>query len=339
MFMKNNKILWLFLSVLVLSGCTPREISKESSEDSLSSTLPPISEDITTSISEEDSESSSESSLPEIADEEIPGLSRSEAWPTSELNDYLTYAANIEMPVLNTDTSFHHGVVELEFGFFYQIITRVHQQSAINDYLTEITTNYDFNHVAEEMTDFHYLQSTYDDVRLHLSYRYKDNNHEVIFEWFDGDGDKYSGPRAIDNVATFDLRTKDALTSISPTRGRWEVRPATFSVYQRTSGYAVGNTNNEFISNPLRFYPGQEAIFRVDAKLTIEKIVILSASGYAEGTVNDATLSNGEMSAEGDWVTIIPSPNQNEISYKLAQVQYVSQVRWLRIEMHLKPVV
>ena len=133
----------------------------------------------------------------------------------------------------------------------------------------------------------------YDDVRFYLEYRYSNNVHEAIFDFFDGNGgDQYDGPVAVDNLATFDLRTRDALTSRSPTSAKWEVRPATFSVYKRTSGYSVGNTNGEQLSNPLRIYPGQAAVFKVASHYYISKITLLVASGYAAETVDNGTLGS-----------------------------------------------
>jgi hypothetical protein len=336
----NKKISLLFLSsLIILSGCTKEQsesqkLSNDSGFSSQSEVVSNTETTITSLTSEETSISDEETtSLAPLSDPDISGLTRSSLWPSVALNEYLTYSANIEMPMLESETDFHHGLVELEFGYFYQIITRVRTKDNVNSYIDILTTNYDFKYISEEMPDFHYIQSDYDDVRIHLSYKYVNTRHEVTFEFFDGDGDKYTGLNAVDNLATFDLRTKEALTSVSPTRGRWEVRPATFSVYQRTSGYAVGNTNNEHISNPLRFYPGQEAIFRVSDKYYITEIIILAASGYASETVTNGTLSNGTIIDDGDWLTLTPEGKPNEISYKLAQVMYVGQVRWLEIRL------
>ncbi|MDY0278380.1 MAG: hypothetical protein RBQ97_09895, partial [Acholeplasma sp.] len=188
-----------------------------------------------------------------------------------------------------------------------------------------------FNVVFED--GLYYAESMYDDVRLYLEYKVVAGRHEVSFDFFDGNGDKYSGPEAVDNLATFNLRTKDALTSISATRGKWEVRPATFTVYKKTSGYNVGNTNNEHIANPLRFYPGQQATFKVSDKYYIEEIIILAASDYAEETVLNGTLSNGVATHNVDFVTITPNGQVSEIDYTLAQVTNVGQVRWLDIRL------
>ncbi|MDY0278627.1 MAG: hypothetical protein RBQ97_11155, partial [Acholeplasma sp.] len=94
-----------------------------------------------------------------------------------------------------------------------------------------------------------------------------------------------------------------------------------------------GGDAHDHLANPLRFYPGQQATFAVSGQYYIEKIVILAASGYAEETVLNGTLTNGVATDDVDWVTITPSGQVSSIDYTLNQVMYVGQVRWLEIRI------
>lgn len=336
----TSKIKYLFfIAVLAVSGCNSVPSSEDipSNSDITNSEGPLTSEDITSSENQDSSSEEPSSELPPLSDPDVAGLTRSTLWPSEALDGYLMYASNIDMPVLASTVDWHHGEVENELYLpFYRVMTRVHSKTDFNQYLNVLNIEYDFSVTEEEeLVDVYYLVSQYDDVRLYAEYRVISGHHEVYFDFFDGDGDKYTGPVAVDNVARFNLRTKEALTSYSPTRAKWEVRPATFTVYQRTSGYIVGNTNGEHISNNLRLYPGQEAVFAVSSKYYIESIDMLAASGYAEETVLNGTFTNANAIDDGDWVRITAIGTPSEISYKLAQVMYVGQVRWVEFNIIL----
>lgn len=342
-----HKLKYLFfIGTMVLSGC--QSLSSETSssgdsannsalitEDTISDTLPSEEESNPSSLESPTSEVPPSSEVVPLYDPDVPGLERSTNWPSTTLNDYLTYAKNIVMPVLTSEATFHHGIYEDDnFLEWYRVLTRIYSRESFDSYLAILTSEYDFS-IEEEIDNIYYGQSMYDDVRFYLEYRYSNNVHEAIFDFFDGNGDQYDGPVAVDNLATFDLRTRDALTSRSPTSAKWEVRPATFSVYKRTSGYSVGNTNGEQLSNPLRIYPGQAAVFKVASHYYISKITLLVASGYAAETVDNGTLNLATASHEGDFVTITPTARTSEIEYMLAQVMNVGQVRWLEVRILL----
>lgn len=343
----KSKIKYLFLiGAILLSGCATNSESDNSHSSEIitsdipstsleETSVPPLTSEDTTSIVSEEPTSEVPPSSEEVplVDPDVTGLTRSVEWPSLALNAYLTYAKNMVMPMLTSRADFHHGRYEDEnFLEFYRVLTRVKDSSGIHSYIEILTNDYDFT-LTEEESNVYYGQSMYDDVRLYLEYKYTSDRHEVIFDFFDGNGDQYSGPVAIDNIATFDLTTREALTSKSPTVAKWEVRPATFSVYKRTSGYNVGNTNGDHLSNPLRIYPGQAAIFKVASTYHISEIAILAASGYAAETVDNGTFVDATATVNRDFVLIKPTTKTNEIEYTLAQVINVGQVRWLQIKV------
>lgn len=337
----NKKYRLLLLGIItLLTACNPssESITSQTPTDSATSTTEVPSATSESPITEisvpPSSESSEEVSETPLLDPDVTHLSRSALWPSDALNDFLTYAENIEMPLLTSETDFHHGIVDDEYrGEFYHVLTRVRSASVFDDYIAEITTNYDFNLIDVEEGNVHYIQSLYDDVRLHMYYEYTGGRHEVLFEFFDGEGDQYTGPVAKDNLAFVDLTTREAIRSVSQTRVKWEVRPATFTVYSMTSGFPVGNTNNEFIVNPLRLYAGQKATFAVSDQYVITSIKILASSGYADRTAVNGLLSNGTMDYLVDFVTITPEGRPSSIDFQLPQVMDVGQVRWLNVQI------
>lgn len=282
--------------------------------------------------SEEDSES-----IPgnePLSDPDVSHLARSSVWPSEALNAYLTYAKNIEMPVFTSESDFHHGIVDdLYRGEFYHILTRVRFATNFDDYVHYLTSHYDFILVDVEEGDVHYLKSIYGDVRLHMYYEYTAGRHEVLFEFFDGKGDQYTGPVAKDNLAIINLKTREAIRSVANTRVKWEVRPATLTVYSQNSGFPVGNTNQAQLVDPLHIYAGQKATFAVSDRYVITSIKILAASGYADRTVNNGILSNGTMTYAVDFVTITPEGRPSTIDFSLPQVMNVGQVRWLNVQI------
>lgn len=339
--MNKKRIYLFFIALLTLSACNNPSSSSEvpSSENNLSSEIISSEDTVTSenpSTSEEDQSSEDSSSeLPPLSDPDVFGLVRSSLWPSEALNAYLTYAENIDMPIFTSYASFHHGEYENEYYLpFYRVLTRVHSKQDFYQYLNSLEEDFDFTVVEEDgLVDVYYAKSQYDDVKAYVEYRYVSNRHEVIFDFFDGEGDKYTGPVAVNNVAKFDLRTKEALSSRSDKRAKWEVRPATFTVYKNNAGYPVGHENGAHLSNPLRIYPGQSAKFSVPSKYYIVSIKLLASSGYASDTVLDGTFTNASAVDDVDFVYITPIGQPNEIEYQLAQVMYVDQVRWLEVHI------
>lgn len=352
---KTSRLIVLGL-ISLLASCNVTSESSGSSEShsengtslsetpSVTSEAPSAtSESPITEISPPPSESSEEDSEPlpgtePLEDTDVSDLERSSLWPSAALDAYLTYAKNIEMPVFTSEVDFHHGIFDDENrGEFYHVLTRVRSAANFYDYVTFLTSNYDFTLVEIEEGNVHYLKSIYDDVRLHLYYEYTGGRHEVLFEFFDGEGDKYTGPVAVDNLAFINLKTKEAIRSISNTRVKWEVRPATFTVYSQKSGFPVGNSNQSQLVDPLHIYAGQKATFAVSDRYVITSIKILAASGYADRTVNNGILSNGTMTYDGsNFVYITPTGRPNSIDFSIPQVMNVGQVRWLNVQISIE---
>jgi len=335
--MKNKSKYLLLIALIALTGCSGTSDDSDTSllpsetitsENSLDPSTSQASSDITSTEVPSDSEVPTSELVP-LLDPDVAGLSRSEAWPSADLASFLAHDENIVMPVFASEVDFHHGLYNEEL--FYRVMTRVRSIDDFNTYKSLLQTEYDFSVEVEGGT--YYAESMYDDVRIYLEYKVVGGRNEVSFDFFDGSGDSYDGLEAVNNLATFNLRNEEALTSISATRGKWEVRPATFTVYKKTSGYGIGGDAHDHLANPLRFYPGQQATFAVSGQYYIEKIVILAASGYAEETVLNGTLSNGVATDNVDWVTITPSGQVSSIDYTLNQVMDVGQVRWLEIRL------
>jgi hypothetical protein len=329
--MKKHNLIFL-MGIMVLSRCntTDSSVISAPSEDLLTSNIPTTSDFLT-------SEQPVTSDITSIYNPEIPGLTYSQLWPTEALNAYLIYAENIDMPTFVAAAGFYHGVYDsVELGEYYRVVVRVASASEFDTYKNTLMNDFDFTvEEVEGLTGLFYGESQYDDVRLYFEYTQSGSIKEITFDFFDGSGDDYRGPVAENGLAYFDLKTEVALASKSSTRAKWEVRPATFMVYKNTSGYNVGNTNGEQLSNPLRIYPGQSAKFNVPANYYIVEIKLLTASGYAGETVDNGEFINATATYAVDFVTIKPIDQPSEIEYKLAQVQYVGQVRWLDIRLSL----
>lgn len=316
--MKKPTIKILSLAfLLVFSGCTPTDNSDNLSINSSSET-----------ISEESSE------LLPLNDPDVAGLVRSEAWPTEALNNYLSYDQNMETIILTSEAHFHHGLVNDDL--FYRVLTRVRNSVAFSQYMTELTEYYGFNFSPEEGTSDYYGVSYYDDVQLYIGYQESNGNKEVYFDFFDGEGDKYKGPVAVDGLALVELRDKTALSSISATRGVWIVRPVTMSVYANNSGYSVGGQNNEHISKPLRIYAGQSVVFKSGEGYSIKSMKILAASGYADETL-DGSFTNADMAQEGDdFVVVTPTTKTDTMTFSIPQMTGYSQTKWLEVKVYIE---
>lgn len=326
--MKKKLTFIIILGTLILSSCgeTPSlnssEFPSSNEEVSSSENIPPS----------EDNASSEEN--PPLIDPDMPGLSRSATWPSEAINEYLTYAKNIDMPVFTSIADFHHGVYYNDYELdFYRVYTRLSSKTEFEAYLTILQDEYFFTVTLEE--GLYYAESEYDDVRIYLEYYQLRDGQAVSFDFFNGSGDNYKGLKAVDGVATFNLRNKTAITSTKASQVKWEVRPAKFTVYQRDCPFPVGNSNNEDIANPLRIYAGQEAYFTVQDKYYIKKIVILVSSGYDDETLPpNAEWKNGTASAEGDYVTVLPTTTTSQIEFFIPQLMDHSQARWLEIKIH-----
>lgn len=276
------------------------------------------------------------SETPEIYDPAISGLAHVDTWPSEALSEYLTYDTNVVMPEFTSSTGFHHGLNDL----FYRVVTRVASASVLNTYKNLLENQYYFTiESVLGLPNLNYAESEYDDVRLYFEYRQEGNIKEIIFDFYDGEGDDYTGPRAVDGLAYFNLKNREALdtSSTTSTRAKWEVRPATMTVYANSSGYNVGGTNGDQLSNPLRIYAGQSVKFTVEDKYYITEIKILAASGYADKTVDNADyIRNATASYSGDYVTFTPTNQPSEIEYKILQVTNVGQVRWLDVRLQME---
>lgn len=326
--MKKKLTFIIILGTLILSSCGENPLpsfSEDSSTTESSSSAPDVSSSEFNSSSEE---------IPPLIDPDMPNLTRSKVWPTEAINEYLTFAKNIEMPVFNNIADFHHGIYNNEYELdFYRVYTRLSSKEDFETYLTILQDEYFFTVTLEE--GLYYAESEYDDVRIYLEYYQLRDGQAVSFDFFNGNGDNYKGLVAVDGVATFNLVTKEALTSVSATKGKWEVRPAKFTVYKRNAPFPVGNTNNEHIANPLRIYAGQEAYFTVQDQYYIEKIIILVSSGYDDETLApNAEWKNATASANGNYVTVMPTKTTSQIEFFIPQLMDHSQVRWLGINIH-----
>lgn len=326
--MKKKLTFIIILGTLILSSCGENPLPSLSEDSSTSE-----SSSSATDVSSSEFNSSSEE-IPPLVDPDIPNLTRSKVWPSEAINEYLTFAKNIKMPVFNNIADFHHGIYYNEYELdFYRVYTRLSSKAEFEAYLTILQDEYFFTVTLEE--GLYYAESEYDDVRIYLEYTKLKDGHAVSFDFFNGSGDNYKGLVAVDGVAKFNLRTKEALTSISASKGKWEVRPAKFTVYKRNAPFAVGNINNEHIVDPLRIYAGQEAYFTVQEQYYIEKIVIIVSPSYADETLApNAEWTNGTASADGDYVTVMPTKTTSQIEFFIPQLMDHSQVRWLGINIH-----
>lgn len=327
--MKKVKLFGL-LFALLLTGCTTDDPSTSTSmsENQNSSQTSHVSED------DEDSATLPPSSeVVPLSDPDVSGLVRSELWPSAELSAYLLYDEEILMPLLTSEVSFHHGLYDDEL--FYRVLTRVRSYSDFLNYKIVLEEEYDFTFelIEEAGPNFYYGESEYDEVRVHLDYALNSSRHEVMFDFFDGQGDNYTGLEAVDNLATFDLRNEAAITKKSPTRVTWEVRPATFKVYKENSPFNVGHDNYAHLSI-LRLYAGQEAQFAVTSRYVITDLTILAGSGYALDTVSQGSFTNVEPpSVNGDWINITPLPGTSSIHYTRENVMNVGHTRWQEIRI------
>lgn len=328
--MKYKFIILTLSLFVILASCN----TTSSSSSSLSGN---------TGSSDTSSSGTSSSELPPLHDEDVTGLTASATWPQEAIDDYLTYSTNIDMPALESEVRFHYGVVYnyLELDFF-RVLTRVRTQSDFQVYKSTLEL-YDFTFESEEDENrrpIYYGYSMYDDVRLYMQIISKSGYYEVTFDFFDGDGDDYDGLRAEGNVAFFDLKTKAAITSQSPTRVKWEVRPASLVVLKGSAGYPVGSNNYEHISNPLRIYAGNIVKFSVSKAYYISKIYVLAASGYLdefldEGDFSDSNIDKNKTGV--DTAILTPSYRTSTLDYERYNVTNVGQTRILEFKVTFAP--
>lgn len=331
--MKNKRNVFLLLTLLLLAGCSNNN-SDDSSlpPGSSSSSEPGISE--SSSEGSSSSESSSEELLP-ISDPDVPGLERSEVWPSEALYGFLRYTDMFNMPELTSETSFHHGLYNDEL--FYRVLTRVRSADELAKYQTILETENDFIFTLDE---FDYLrgETYYGEVQLLLTIEPFGKFFDIAFDFFDGEKYVPKGLVAVDNVAFFNLRNREAVVKRSPEQVKWEVKPVTFTVSKGSAGYPVGNTNYQHISNPLRVYAGNILKFAVDnPQLYIKEIKILSSSGYADELIDEGEFDTAALDIDvtGDWINIVPSGKISDLTYTRENVTGVGQVRLLNITVTL----
>ena len=278
--------------------------------------------------------------LPPLNDPDVQGLTPSDTWPQAAIDKNLTYSTNIDMPALESEVRFHYGVVYnyLELDFF-RVMTRVRSESDFLDYKSTLEL-YDFafeSELDENKKPIYYGQSMYDDVRLYMQLIRKSGNYEVNFDFFDGEGDKYTGLRAEGNVALFDLTTKEAISSKKPDRVKWEVRPASLVVLKGSAGYPVGGDNYQFISNPLRIYAGNIVKFSVSQSYRISEIYVLAASGYLDKFLDEGTFSDNNLGINKtgvDSAILTPSQRTSNLDYERFNVTGIGQTRILKFKVN-----
>ncbi len=338
--MKYKRNIFLLLSFLVLAGCAKTNTSEDSSFPSDTSSQSTPSEDSSLpgsdssqssagSDSSESSESPSEE-LPPLDDPAIAGFARSEVWPSEALYSVLAYTTNFVMPELTSETSFHHGYYNDDL--FYRVLTRVRHQDHFALYRSILEDEYDFSFQLDEYGDT-YGESFYGEVKLNMYVQPFKNYFEVAFDFYDGDEYKPKGLVAVDNVASFDFHTQEAVVDRKPTRVKWEVHPVTFTVSKGSAGYSVGNSNYDKITNPLYIYAGNIVNFRVDTRYYISEIKILTSSGYADKFVDQGEFNTSSLDIDvnGDWVTIVPTSELSSLTYNRYNVTNVGATRFVRL--------
>lgn len=137
--MKTHYTFFL-LGLMILTSC--QQVSN--SQDSQSQPSIITSDSTNHSSNDESSLAPSSEYIPPY-DPAIPGLTHSSVWPSANLDAYLTYAKNINMPNFSALSGFHHGVYEsLELGEFYRVVTRVNDQNELASYQNRLINDFDF---------------------------------------------------------------------------------------------------------------------------------------------------------------------------------------------------
>lgn len=356
--MKNKRNIFLLLATLLLVGCA-NNTSEDSSSPSENSNSSAASSSETSNVSSSEASSeagnTSESSQPSseasssssegtsnsgsssevltpLNDPDVPGLSRSEVWPSAALYDVLSYTDMFNMPELTSEASFHHGLYDDEL--FYRVLTRVRSVDDFAEYKLILESENDF--IFEAEYDYYRGITYYGEVQLLLSIKPFGQFFEVAFDFFDGEEYEPKGLVAIDNVALFNFRNREAVVSKSSDQVKWKVDPVTFTVSRGSAGYPVGNTNNQHISNPLRVYAGN--ILRINVEnqqFYIKEMQILASSGYAQKFVDEGAFDATGLTTvvNGDWITITTNSQISALKYERQNVMYVGQVRLLSLKV------
>lgn len=352
--MKKQLLLTSLLLILASCGATTTSSSSNSGQSSIildsqtsdDSTI--ISSDTSEeqpSISIEESSSSETSSSEKVEEVDLPGYEKHLTWPAELINSYINN--NEEPPVL--ESGYNYYTKDVNYHLQIEVRTRLANQSVFDNYLSMLSNDYDYSVEFDNDASAYYVESKYDDVRGYLSLDKTVFPMQASLLFFGGDPKPYTGYSVVDNLAHFDLTTKNQLNKATTEKATWEVRPVTMSLTRNGSGNAVGNINGEggeHLANPLRVYERQTLVFKTNSsRYSIEKIVIQPAGGWSPNgdgnkyfdVILDAQYTNAVAVHDNEkphLINLIPTgDNVKEITY--TTLPATSQTRLLDIKVYL----